>query len=171
MARTSEHQKIHSCSVHRILSSFEQANFDERFERFGNFLDVVSHKRRKLLTGQKRARMPVQEHEQIEVAGISHNRSPSEEARNFVPVGVRWIGGRNKNAPPPRGNRGWQASLIPQLAARHLSGVEHSLDTSKFAQEAENQVKGRAAPAIVGFMLYPTAVELRLRSFFRAGVH
>ena len=98
--------------MHRILRAFQQARLNERFERLGNFFDVVSHKGRKLFARQERVRVPMQENEQIKIAGISQKRRLREKTRNFVRADVGWIRGRNKKPPPPR----WlEAGMIPYI--------------------------------------------------------
>lgn len=86
--RAVKHKEIHPCGMHRILRAFQQARFKERFERLRDFFNVVSHKRRKLFARQERARMSVQEHEQIKVAGAAHYRRPSEDTYHVFRVAV-----------------------------------------------------------------------------------
>lgn len=77
--------------MHWILSSFQQAGFNECFKRLGNLLDIVSHKRGKLFARQEGARMPMQKHKQIEVAGVAKHTRPREDTGNFFRVRVGWI--------------------------------------------------------------------------------
>lgn len=111
MSGSVEHQEIHSCRMHGVLDSFKKFGFNERFQRPGNFLDVVSHKRCELFARQERARMPVQEHQQIEVAGASHYRRPAEETSNVLRVGVKWV----RDTKPPRNA---EACSYTTIAAR-----------------------------------------------------
>ena len=90
MARPAKHEEIHPRGMHRILSPFQQAAFNERFQRLCDFLDVIPHKGRQLLAGQERARVPMQENEQIKIAGVSQQRRLREKTRNFVRVDVGW---------------------------------------------------------------------------------
>jgi hypothetical protein len=68
---SAEFQKVHARSVHRILGPLKEPPLHELLKRLGNLLHVVANESSDLFVGQKYARVPVQENEQIDVTGVS----------------------------------------------------------------------------------------------------
>jgi hypothetical protein len=89
-----EHQKVHAGSVHGILGSLQKPGINERINCVSDLLHVVSHEGGELLVGQKCARMPVQEHQQVEVTRPADERSEGEQALGFFePLMIRAVQG------------------------------------------------------------------------------
>ena len=75
-----EHKQVQAHSVFGILCARQKSRFDETFNRFSYLLHFISHKGSKLLVRKQRAWMPMQKHQQIEVAGGPNDRSASQQA-------------------------------------------------------------------------------------------
>ena len=81
--RALEFQEIHTGGMRRILSPLQKPSLNERLERFGNLLHVVSDERSDLFVGQEGTRMSVQKDEQIEITAVLDNRNASEQFLQF----------------------------------------------------------------------------------------
>ncbi|HEY6391119.1 MAG TPA: hypothetical protein VIX89_07575 [Bryobacteraceae bacterium] len=84
-----ENQHVHARGVQGILRPLQKPGIDERINRFCDLLHVVSHECGELLVRQKRARVSIQKHQQVELARTRYDRRASEQLLDVL----RWIAG------------------------------------------------------------------------------
>jgi hypothetical protein len=80
---STEFQKVHARSVHRILCSLKESPLHELLKRLGNLLHVVADESGDLLVGQEYAWVSVQKNEQIKVTAVPDHRQASEQPPQF----------------------------------------------------------------------------------------
>lgn len=83
--RAVENQKIHARGMIGVLRALQQPGINEAIDGLGDFLHVIPDKRGELLNSQERARMPMQEHQHIELTGVADG-DPSEQALRLFEV-------------------------------------------------------------------------------------
>lgn len=81
-----DRKKIQAGGMRRIMKTLYKPGSNEGIQSLRDQLHVASHKSGDLLAGQQRARMPVQENQQIEIAAVPDYRSTSEQ-----PLDLFWI--------------------------------------------------------------------------------
>ena len=72
-----KHQDVQARRVDRILGPLQKPGSNERINRLGDLLHVVSRKVGELFVGQERARMLMQKHQQIEFTSAPYERDLS----------------------------------------------------------------------------------------------